>query len=786
MTDEDITVERRQRLEITFDDPPENGAPEEAPEIDVSLRSAALVRPGGTVPISGAGLLIGSDPAAEVLVEDHDVAPQHARIVAVTGGHVLVDGGSGAPTYINGDRLQRGEERILESGDTVAVGQQIFHYLPAGSRGTQLAPIAPVDAGRIRAAHDRFMIGRSPSADLVLDHPTVSAEHALIRQSDGRMWIEDLGTSTGLRVNGALVKRAPLAVGDQIGIGPFRIVYDGIGLVSRSASKGLAITALGVHVIANGHPILQPTSIQVRPGELVAIIGESGAGKSTLLKVLAGVNRATGGIVLAGGEPLATRLPEVGYVPQFDIVHEKLTVREALDYAARLRLPYDLTDMERTARVKQVLEQLQLAERADVLVEHVSGGQRKRAAVGTELLHQPGVLFLDEPTTGLDPGLERRLMELLRSLASSGQTVALVTHATGSLALCDRVIVMGEGTVQFDGTPDELLETFEVENFEDVYTVLARPESAQAVQAAAPSERPLPPVSRGAVKQVHQPFAYQALVLARRYTTVFRRDKRHVRSALIQVPILALLSGLLFKPLGGIFNSVYDSSAGAVDGGLHTPKSAQLLFILVIVTLWLGSINAAREIIKERNILQREFAVGVQIPAYLASKLAILLTFSGIQTALFSFIVFVIQPPHASLAATAGLTIVLVLTSWIGVLLGLLVSALATSEDHATGVIPLLLVPQLLLGGAIVTLKDMGPMKLVADITPARWSFAAAGRAIDLDGRISRDPGFRSANPYPDGFFALHPILFLLVVALFAAALIGALVYLLRRPRFEQ
>jgi ABC-type multidrug transport system ATPase subunit/pSer/pThr/pTyr-binding forkhead associated (FHA) protein/ABC-type multidrug transport system permease subunit len=773
---EDERREQPQRLQITFDEPAASSGEE---DLDIVLRSAVLVHQGGKVPIPARGLTIGSGADVDVRVEGGEVGPEHARVEATESGHVVVDAASGFGTYVNGDRLSSGERRPLESGDTIAVAQQVFHYVPAAERDARLAPITPVDAGRVRAAHDRFTIGRSPSADLVLDHPTVSAEHAVIRLTGGRTWIEDLGSTTGLRVNGIQLRRTSLDVGDQIAIGPFRIVFDGVGLVSRSAGKGLAITALGINVVADGRPILQPTNLQVRPGELVAIIGESGAGKSTLLKVLAGVNRPTGGLVLAGGEPLETRLPEIGYVPQFDIVHGKLTVREALDYAAQLRLPFDLTPLERTARVKQVLERLQLSERADVLIDLVSGGQRKRAAVGTELLHQPGVLFLDEPTTGLDPGLERRLMELFRELASAGQTVALATHATASLALCDRVIVMDNGVVRYDGTPAGLLESFRVAAFEDVYTVLAGPESAGALGAATTAERPLPPVSRGAVRPVHQPFGYQARVLARRYATLVRRDRRHVRSALIQVPILGLLAAFLFTR--GVFNTI------ASGGTLYTGKSAQLLFLLVIVTLWLGSINAAREVVKERNVLQRELAVGVQIPAYIASKLAVLLTFSGIQTALFSLIVFAIQPLRESLATGLALAIVLILTSWIGVLLGLLVSALAASEDHATGVIPLLLVPQLLLGGAIVTVKDMSlPIHGLADLIPARWAFAAAGRAIHMQARIADDPKFTAVNSYGSHFFTVAPIAFLFVAGLFAVALIGGLAYFLRHPRVDQ
>ncbi len=212
--------------------------------------------------------------------------------------------------------------------------------------------------------------------------------------------IEDLGSAVGVRVNGQKVTRAPLQVGDQIAIGPYRIIFDGDELFERDASTGLAVIASQVRVDVESATILQPTSLNIRAGELVAIIGESGAGKSTLLRALAGVSLPTGGRVLVGGEPVHERLRELGYVPQFDIVHDDLTITEALDFAARLRLPPDTGELERAARVREVVEQLGLTDREDVRVVRLSGGQRKRVAVGVELLHRPGALFLDEPTTG--------------------------------------------------------------------------------------------------------------------------------------------------------------------------------------------------------------------------------------------------------------------------------------------------------------------------------------------------------------------------------------------------
>jgi ABC-type multidrug transport system ATPase subunit/pSer/pThr/pTyr-binding forkhead associated (FHA) protein len=696
---------------------------------------------------------------------------------------VLVDHTDGQ-TFINGERLIPGERRTLRRGDTVSIGGEMLHYLPHGAEIQPLRPIQPVDAGRVRATKQAFVIGRGPESDLVLDHPTVSREHAVIRAEPGRAVIEDRGSATGLRVNGEPVRRAILTAGDQIAIGPYRIIFDGEELVGRARAQGLPMAAFGVRVDVAAGTILQPTDVQLRPGELVAFVGESGAGKSTLLKALAGVTRPTQGRVLAGGEDVSARLTEIGYVPQFDIVHGQLTVREALDYAARLRLPADLSEPERATRVQEVIEQLGLAERADTRIDDLSGGQRKRAAVGTELLHRPGALFLDEPTTGLDPGLERRMMQLFRSFADSGQTVVVVTHATASISLCDRVVVMGRGGhVCFDGAPGAALEAFDVATFDEVYLELAGADPADVaarlagrLNVAVPPV--LPPLPGRGQRQIQQAWQYQTKVLASRYATILLRDRRHLRSVLVQVPILGLLTALLFT------SDVFRQANGEEPAHVFAGKSAQLLFLMVTIAIWLGAINAAREIVKERSVLARELAIGVQVRAYLASKLVVLFVLATAQTLLFSLIVLTLRPLHEASGAGLHLVEVLVLSSWIAVLMGLLVSAYATSEDQATGVIPLLLVPQLLFGGAIVALHEMSaPLKVLAALIPARWGFAAAGHTVQMQQRIAEDPTFSQASHYGSHFFSVPLLGYVAISAAFVAAMFALLVRMLQQPQ---
>lgn len=649
---------------------------------------------------------------------------------------------------------------------------------------SSLAPISLVDAGSVRGQVAGVIIGRDrETCAVVLDHPTVSRQHAAIRRQGGVDVIEDVGSATGVRVNGQPVAVAQLAPGDEIAIGPFRLVYDGGELVHRDTSSGLDITTYGVTVEAGGGLILQPTSVAVRGGELVGIIGESGAGKSTLLKLMAGVDTPTAGRVLAGDDDVSTVTTDIGYVPQFDIVHGALTIREALEYAARLRLPQDTIPNERAARIDAVLAQLGLTDRADIRVDRLSGGQRKRVAVGVELLHGPRALFLDEPTTGLDPGLERRLTMLFRTLADAGQTVAYVTHATASIEACDRILVMGRGGVLcFDGPPAAVLKFFGVERFDDVYAELDRHDPGNLAQRRASQAPPLAPPPALAfqpkgLRLLRQSFGFQVSVLVTRDVTILLRDRRYVRGMLVQVPALGLLTALLFG------RTVFTRAHGDQTAELFAGKAAQLIFLMVTIAIWMGSINAARQIVKERSVLSRELAIGVRPEAYIVSKVLVLFSVTTIQTVAFAAVVLTLRPLHGGIGQAQHLVVVLVIAGWVAVLLGLVVSAYATSEDQATGVIPLLLVPQLLFGGAIVAVQDMtGVMKIVATLVPARWAFAAAGSAIHMHDRIVEDPSFSQVSRYGTSFFDLALPLYFLIACVFAAVLVTVLHRLLLRP----
>lgn len=221
--------------------------------------------------------------------------------------------------------------------------------------------------------------------------------------------------------------------------------------------------------------LLQGISFSAGPGEVVGLLGPSGAGKSTLMKRVAGYLRHDDGEVRYNGWNLDERFADlrrhIGFVPQDDLVHETLTARRELTYAGLLRMPH-LDDDAVDRRVTQILRQLELTEFADRRISRLSGGQRKRVSMGVELMTSPPVLFLDEPTAGLDPALEEKMMKMFRGLAEAGRTLLVTTHLMETLSAMHQVLILVKGRLAYYGPPEEALGYFGVKAIAEIYPKL--------------------------------------------------------------------------------------------------------------------------------------------------------------------------------------------------------------------------------------------------------------------------------------------------------------------------
>ena len=225
--------------------------------------------------------------------------------------------------------------------------------------------------------------------------------------------------------------------------------------------------------------LLDDISLVIEPGEFVVIFGTSGSGKSTLLDTLNGRRPATGGQVLYNGTDLYASFDafraSIGYVPQQDIVHRKISVRHALEYTAHLRLPPDTSEEEINAYIGKVLDKVELAEKAELPIDTpapLSGGQLKRVSLAVELVANPNILFLDEVTSGLDAGTDKRMMRLFANLAADQKTVICVTHTLENIDVCHQVVLLHKGKLVYFGPPKEAAGHFGVQRLSDVYELL--------------------------------------------------------------------------------------------------------------------------------------------------------------------------------------------------------------------------------------------------------------------------------------------------------------------------
>jgi ABC-type multidrug transport system ATPase subunit/pSer/pThr/pTyr-binding forkhead associated (FHA) protein len=533
--------------------------------------------------IPPAGLTIGRDSDNDVVLQGARVSRRHARIELSAEGYFICDLGSANGTKVNGTKL-RGTAAWLRDGDLLTLGSQSLRFVLGET--TQLAP-AQLRAGSIPTTVSLstpvMRIGRDRRNDLVLDDPNVSRFHTELERDGDKLQLRDLGSRNGTFVDGIPVTHAVIRPDAAVSIGGFTIRFDAGALQAEKTRFDLVATDVSVR--AGETTILEPTSLTISAGSFVAIIGGSGAGKTTLLKLLGGVSKPDSGVVAVNREPVEVHQAEIGYLPQDEIVHPALTVRETLRYAAQLRLPDDTTSDEIDRVISRVLTDLDLRHRADARIANLSGGQRKRAGLGTELVSHPSVLFLDEATTGLDPVLERRMMELMRSLARDGRSVVTVTHATRNLDLCDVIVVMGEGgRLCFTGSPTEAREFFDVGEAHDIYNALERLSavewqrrwnqwSSSVTEATERAHQEAVPRRQHSVRR--NPLR-QTRLLAARYLKTTIRDHRNLILLLGQVPLLAAAIALL-----------YPRALWSAPTSAH--NVAGLIFLIVTLAIWVGA-----------------------------------------------------------------------------------------------------------------------------------------------------------------------------------------------------
>lgn len=543
---------------------------------------------------------IGRDTENDIVIAEPIVSGRHAQIVREGENLIFIHPHPSREKTLNGLWYQgeriRGDQpfrKQLVKGDIFRIGDEhgtviTLTYDDGAGVATETLPEMPP----IPLTADSLTIGRIPGNTVVLDHPQVSAHHAVLEKADGSYRIIDTNSTNHVYVNGQAATNQVLRGGDEIRIGPYRITFTGTELRQYDESSHIRIDALRLKKVGNNNVILlNDISLVVPPRKFVALVGGSGAGKSTLMDALNGLRPAQEGTVLYNGvdyyHNLAAYSTQLGYVPQDDIVHRELTVERALYYAARLRLPGDFTREQIARRIDEVLEDVEMTERRNLLVSKLSGGQRKRVSIALELLANPGIFFLDEPTSGLDPGLDRKMMALLRRLADQGRTIILVTHATNNINACDYVCFLAQGgRLAYFGPPNEAKTFFGKTDFAEIYSTLEPTKEQPDIPALAEARfRASPDYTSYVAQSLQQSQARQAqqeakktthfetkkgqkrakrgnawsqfTLLSRRYLDLLKNDTGNLLILLLQAPVIAIMLVLMvrFEIGTGVFNA---------------------------------------------------------------------------------------------------------------------------------------------------------------------------------------------------------------------------------------
>ncbi len=505
--------------------------------------------------------------------------------------------------------------------------------------------------------------------------------------------------------------------------------------------------------------ILDNINLSILPREFIALVGGSGAGKSSLFDVLIGSQRGEGQVQLNGHDfykNYKNLRSQLGYVPQADILHPSLTVEKALEFAASLRLPANLTPGERLSCIDAVLNTVSMNTDAvrKTRITDLSAGERKHVSIAVELLADPKLIYLDEATSGLDPGLEKKMMHTLRRVADEGRTVVLATQATDNIVQADHVAFLSEGKLVYFGPSEETLDFFEVEDFADIYQRIDRKgeewqqvfhekkpaqhkkyvQDRQQALASLPKHR-LPKVEFGITDLLRQ-----LRLLTQRSAGVLTSERMALFLMLCLFPITAIFQLIIAGPdvLTGNLAILANPVAAAetmLESYTPFPPTNAFIFLMGLEAVLTGLLMSSNDLVKERSIFLREHMVNLRALSYLLSKILIYSAFAIVQVILYLLIISlgVRIPAHGLyFNGYVELFITLYLTMMAGIALGLIISAVSKSTEMAISFLAIALFFQLLFAGAIFDLRGR-IFQPLSYLSTTRWSSTALGVTINLN-----------------------------------------------------
>lgn len=553
------------------------------------------------------------------------------------------------------------------------------------------------------------------------------------------------------------------------------------------------------HYFSDGQIALDSISFEVRKGQLIGIVGQSGCGKSTLVKAISAEIIPTYGEMRLDGKNLYENITfytqHFGYVPQDDLLYPYLTVYENLFYRGRLRMPH-ISAAFLNVKIDNILKQTNLVHRKNALVgdskkKNLSGGERKRLNIALELLYEPTVIVCDEPITGLSFSDTQQVLAILQSLSQQGKIVIITIHQPSAeiFQSFDKVLLMDMmGKEVYYGSPGDCFGYFDeelgkltiqkaaVENKKQtltpdyLYDIITYPEYDENgeliyehVNRTLVARRKFSPdywrdkYKRRMLFEIiqHEPKSkdknitspkkvkyamnwkslyVQFLTFIKRNLMMKIRNRSNLLVTFLEAPLLAVIISFILRMTPENNNYSYYKN---INIGIY-------IFVSIIVFIFLGLSNSIEEILDERKIVIREKLMNLKMSYYLVSKLLSLTVFSAIQVTLY----YVISSLILGIRGVAPVSLVYYfLASLIGLSLGLMTSSFLKNNKAIINIMPLILIPQIIFGGAIIEYEKMNrrlilitksPFPEVVQFIPTRWLFEGLTTAYAKDNIYQR------------------------------------------------
>lgn len=709
-----------------------------------------------TMKYARSGVVVGRSPAASLTTDNQTVSWNHLAIVPAKedpGSLILIDLGSSNGTYVVSSKSNRRRinwQLITPSDSAVVCGSMPLPDLThlcghAGAMGTSHNTGASRIASRFMIAGETCIVGRDQDVDLTLPFPQISRRHLMIRKHGANAYaLTDLGSVNGTYVNGRrITQNTTIDWGKEFRIGPIIVRVD------QKTGDLLFDKILGsIHLRASNicHQVVIPSGVALttlhnvslggNSGEIVGIMGPSGSGKSTLISLLNGHGKPTSGDISINEVNILDHNDEVrdliGYVPQDDLIHPQLTVRQMLYFKARLRLPSDLDTTEIDDRISEVIQDLNIADCANTRIgsadkKYISGGQRKRANLASELIADPPILILDEPTSGLSSQDALEIMKVLRTMANQGRIIILSIHQPSPeiYAMMDKTLFLTPGGHQafFGRTTPDSFDHFGVShgNTAQILEKIAhqKPESwARKIDA---NQRNKPQISEAShntgltsLRHIRQTHLNQGVsnwqqfkTLTHRTLTIKSADSTNLVFMMLQAPLIGILLSILYA-----------------ETTKEIARRPEPIFIICIASIFFGAFNAAREFTAERGIFARESVSTIRIAPYVFSKFLPLLALGGFQALILSIFATTFLGFQGSFIFY---WFVITISAGAASALGLLISAASRSAEMAMTIVPIVLIFQIVLSGYLrpINNKQMDFVTLMSSTMIGRWSIDA-------------------------------------------------------------